>query len=77
MVACFFFQHSPIFGHAASSQTVCNDSPRISFSVSAYSLDVGAFTRIHDGLPARFVPFWGSAPWLAGAAVADVVADKA
>ena len=34
-VACFLVQHSPMFGHAASSQTVARLSSRISFLVSA------------------------------------------
>jgi len=33
-VACFFFQHSPMFGQAASSQTVASFSSRISRRVS-------------------------------------------
>ena len=34
-VACFLVQHSPMFGHAASSHTVCRLSSRISLRVSA------------------------------------------
>jgi len=34
-VACFLVQHSPMFGHAASSHTVCRFSSRISLRVSA------------------------------------------
>ena len=33
-VACFFVQHSPMFGHAASSHTVARFSDRISLRVS-------------------------------------------
>ena len=33
-VACFFVQHSPMFGQAASSQTVLSFSSRISARVS-------------------------------------------
>ena len=49
-VACFFFQHSPILGHAASSHTVVSLSSRISRLVSAYSGELGARTRIQSGL---------------------------
>ena len=49
-VACFFFQHSPIFGQAASSHTVTRLSVRISCRVSLYSFETGAFTRSHSGL---------------------------
>src|SRR5882724_4996324 len=49
-VACFCFQHSPMFGQAASSQTVLSPSWRISALVSAYSVEVGALTRIQSGL---------------------------
>jgi len=34
-VACFFSQHSPIFGQPASSQTVCKPFARIRACVSA------------------------------------------
>jgi len=34
-VACFFSQHSPIFGQPASSQTVCRPLARIMAWVSA------------------------------------------
>jgi hypothetical protein len=33
-VACFWVQHSPMFGQAASSQTVCSRLPWISRRVS-------------------------------------------
>ena len=49
-VACFFFQHSPILGQAASSQTVWSLSSRISRRVSWYSRETGALTRIQSGL---------------------------
>src|SRR5262249_3920170 len=49
-VACFCFQHSPMFGQAASSQTVLSLRRRISARVSSYSREVGAFTRIQAGL---------------------------
>src|SRR5439155_21275942 len=48
-VACFFSQHSPILGHAASSQTVCKPFARTIARVSSYPLEIGAFTRIHSG----------------------------
>jgi len=47
--ACFCFQHSPMFGHAASSQTVCRFFCRINWRTSAASAEVGALTRIHSG----------------------------
>ena len=49
-VACLSFQHSPILGHAASSQTVCRLCSRISRRVAWYSGETGALTRIHGGL---------------------------
>jgi hypothetical protein len=49
-VACFFFQHSPMFGQAASSHTVLRLRRRISARVSWYSGEVGALTRIQSGL---------------------------
>jgi hypothetical protein len=49
-VACFLVQHSPIFGHAASSHTVARLSRRISFLVSEKPRLVGALTRIQSGL---------------------------
>ena len=49
IVACFFCQHSPRFGHAASSHTVCRLLSRISFRVSATCGEVGAFARIQAG----------------------------
>ena len=48
-VACFFFQHSPILGHAASSQTVTSFRSRTSSRVSLYSRLTGALTRIQSG----------------------------
>src|SRR5690348_17922307 len=47
-VACFFSQHSPIFGQPASSHTVCRLLARISACVSAYPFDTGALTRIQS-----------------------------
>jgi hypothetical protein len=47
--ACFSFQHSPMLGHAASSQTVLSLSARISSRVSWYSRETGALTRIQAG----------------------------
>ena len=41
-VACLCFQHSPMFGQAASSHTVLSLSPRIRLRVSLYSWLVGA-----------------------------------
>ena len=52
-VACFLVQHSPIFGQAASSQTVARFSRRISFFVSTKPWLTGAFTRIQSGLRGR------------------------
>ena len=49
-VACFFDQHSPMFGQAASSQTVVRLLDRISSRVAAKPALVGAFTRIQSGL---------------------------
>src|SRR5262249_34047776 len=49
-VACFCFQHSPMFGQAASSHTVCRLRRRMRSRVSWYSRDIGAFTRNHSGL---------------------------
>src|SRR4051794_18007177 len=49
-VACFLVQHSPMFGHAASSQTVARLSERISLRVSWYPSLTGALTRIQSGL---------------------------
>ena len=49
-VACFCFQHSPMFGQAASSHTVVRPYWRISRLVSAYSGELGARTRIQSGL---------------------------
>jgi hypothetical protein len=34
-------QHSPILGHFASSQTVCNPKPRKSFLIALYDAPVG------------------------------------
>ena len=49
IVACLSFQHSPIFGQAASSHTVCRSSSRISRRVAWYSGEPGALTRIQGG----------------------------
>ena len=49
-VACFCFQHSPMLGQAASSQTVVSPYSRISRLVSAYSGELGARTLIQSGL---------------------------
>ena len=49
-VACFLLQHSPIFGHAASSHTVVRLFERISARVAAKPAEVGALTRIQSGL---------------------------
>jgi hypothetical protein len=49
-------QHSPIFGHLASSQTVCKPSPRKSFLIWEYEEPVGIFAFRCDGsrgLPAK------------------------
>ena len=47
--ACFSFQHSPILGQAASSQTELSLSSRINRRVAWYSGEVGALTRIQGG----------------------------
>ena len=52
-VACFCFQHSPIFGQAASSHTVLSFSSRIRSRVSRYSGEFGALTRIQSRLARR------------------------
>jgi hypothetical protein len=52
-VACFWLQHSPMLGHAASSQTVLSFNRRISARVSAKPTEVGARTRSQSGLRAR------------------------
>ena len=52
-VACFFDQHSPMFGQAASSHTVVRLFDRISARVAAKPAEVGAFTRIQSGLRSR------------------------
>src|SRR4029077_18067729 len=49
IVACFSFQHSPMFGKAASSQTVLSLRSRISRRVAWYSGEVGALPRIQGG----------------------------
>src|SRR5215217_1581478 len=49
-VACFLVQHSPMFGHAASSHTVARLSSRISLRVWWYPSLTGALTRIQSGL---------------------------
>src|SRR5690606_26428854 len=48
-------QHSPIFGHLASSQTVCKDLERIIFFMLAKLSPPGAFTLSHSGLLPRVV----------------------
>ena len=49
-VTCFCDQHSPIFGHDASSQTVLSFSERTSSFDSTYSRLSGARTRNQSGL---------------------------
>ena len=48
-VACFFCQHSAIFGHAASSHTVTIFLSFRSLFVSLKNFEVGAFTLIQLG----------------------------
>ena len=48
-VACFFCQHSDIFGHVASSQTVIRLFFLIISLVCLYKEEVGALTLIHSG----------------------------
>ena len=50
IVAWRWDQHSPMFGQAASSQTVTRRLSRISVRVSWYTGWFGAFTRIQAGL---------------------------
>ena len=52
-VACFFDQHSPMFGQAASSHTVVRLFERISARVAAKPSLVGALTRIQSGFRSR------------------------
>ena len=49
-VACFFSQHSPMFGQPASSQTVTSLFSRTMRFVSAQAGEPGALTRIQSGL---------------------------
>ena len=49
-MACFFFQHSPMLGQAASSQTVCRSRFRISRRILPASVDTGALALIQSGL---------------------------
>jgi len=42
-------QHSPMFGHLASSQTVCKPSPRRSFLMPLYDFPVGIGCFRNDG----------------------------
>ena len=48
-VACFFDQHSPMFGQPASSQTVTSLFSRTMSRVFAHSGEPGARTRIQSG----------------------------
>ena len=48
--ACFFDQHSPMFGQPASSQTVTSLFSRTMSRVSAQAGEPGARTRIQSGL---------------------------
>ena len=49
-VACFFSQHSPIFGQPASSHTVTSLFSFTIARVAAYFGEPGAFTLIQSGL---------------------------
>ena len=49
-VACFFSQHSPMFGQAASSQTVASPASFRRALRLRPGAEPGAFTRIHGGL---------------------------
>ena len=49
-VACFFDQHSPMFGQPASSQTVTSLCSRTIEVVSRKTGEPGARTRIQSGL---------------------------
>lgn len=42
-------QHCPIFGHRASSHTVCRFSPRRSFLILLYEADVGTLVFKYFG----------------------------
>jgi hypothetical protein len=54
-VACFWLQHSPMLGQAASSHTVFSFSRRISARVSDTAALVGARTRSQSGFRTRGV----------------------
>src|SRR5260370_9981559 len=49
-VAVLWFQHSPILGHCADSQTVCRPNPRASFLRLWKLSPTGALALSHDGL---------------------------
>ncbi len=51
-VACFFSQHSPMFGQPASSQTVTSPCSRTIFWVAVHAAEPGALTLIQAGLRA-------------------------
>src|SRR5215813_10825242 len=71
-VACFCFQHSPIFGQPASSHTVLRLCSRISRRVAWYSGEPGALTRSQSGL--REIGLsgrWAFSGWREEAGVGD------
>lgn len=74
-VACFWVQHSPMFGQAASSQTVVRPSRRISARVSVTPFEVGARTRSQSGLRAR-VGALGTSDMAAGLFVTSFMARR-
>jgi len=52
-VAVRWFQHSPMFGHCADSQTVCNPSPRASLLRLWKFSPTGALALSHSGFACR------------------------
>src|SRR5579864_4397440 len=52
-VAVRWFQHSPMFGHCADSQTVCRPRPRASFFKLWKFSPTGALARSHSGFGCR------------------------
>ena len=73
-VACFFDQHSPIFGQPASSQTVT--SLLLAHDGAGLSIDgdPGAFTRIQSGLRSMARP--AGAPFQDAVAAPRLVQDS-
>ena len=77
-VAVRWFQHSPMFGQWADSQTVFRLSPRASFFNSWYCSPMGALARSQRGLRAgalETVWIWISSVVAIGLSGLDAVAD--